>query len=173
GAAVVFADGFLNVLRTGYARLYLHVQQMTQTVERVEVGRIAQGYGHRIVVAINRDDVVFLGDVPRNRGDDIVGQPHLTQVDEFDAELRSLRLGDLPRRDDFPGDERVHQPFTARIGFLPDGAELFIGHQPHVHEGIYQIVISCGHNFLSLPGSSVGVWRIVSNTNLMSNVHTE
>ena len=147
---------------------------MTQTVERVEVGRIAQRHGHRIVVTINRDHVVFLGDVARDRGDDIVGELHLAQIDEFDAELRGFCLGDLPCRDDFLGDESVHQPFAGRIGFLPDGAELFIGHQPHVHQGIYQIVISCGHNF-SFPSRNrrFGVWRIVSDTNLMSNVHTD
>jgi hypothetical protein len=78
---------FFNILRAGYTRLDLHIQQVTQTVERVEVGRIAQGHGHRIVVAINRDHVVLLGDVARNRGYDIVGQLHLAQIDEFDAEL--------------------------------------------------------------------------------------
>ena len=43
----------------------------------------------------NRHDAIFLGDVARNGGDDVVGDLDFGEVYHFGAEMGGLRLGDV------------------------------------------------------------------------------
>ena len=97
-------------------------------------------------MAIKRNHTVFLGDVARNGRNDIVGKTHFSEIYKFDAKLGRFGLGDLGWREDLFGNQSVHHSFAGRIGFLTDGPQLFLSHQPHVLQRIYQIIVSGGHN---------------------------
>ena len=88
-------------------------------------------------MAIKRNHAVFLGDVARNGGNDIVGKTHFSEIYKFDAKLSRFGLGDLGWREELFGNQSVHHSFAGRIGFLTDGPQLFLSHQPHVLHDLY------------------------------------
>ena len=94
----------------------LHVQQVRQAVDGVEVGRIGDGNRKAVVMLVDRHDAVLSGDVAGDRGDDVIGDLQLVEVDDFGAEMGGLGLGDVGRADDFVGQHQVHQ---AHPGGLP------------------------------------------------------
>ena len=95
---VILAQRRLDVGFGGDAQLDLRVQQMRQAVNGVQVRRVRQRDGDTVVVLEDRHDAVLPGDVPRDRGDDVVGDLHLAEVDHFGAEMGGLGLGDIRRR---------------------------------------------------------------------------
>ena len=87
GAPIIPAERLLDVVRAGHARLDFHVQQVTKTVECVQVGGVTHRHRHGVIVTVNRDHIVLLGDVARDGGDDFIRKPHLSERDEHLVDL--------------------------------------------------------------------------------------
>ena len=68
------------------------MEDVSQAVDGVEVGRIGEGDGENVVVFENRYDSIFLGDVPRNGGDDVLRHLLTRRAAQYDASGRAVRV---------------------------------------------------------------------------------
>ena len=71
--AIVSAERRLDVRLGSDLQIDLHPQQVGETVDGIEVGRIRQRDRQRAIVLIDGHDPIFSGDVPRDGGDDLIG----------------------------------------------------------------------------------------------------
>jgi hypothetical protein len=70
--AIISANGSFDIFGSCYAEFDLLVEEMLQTVNRVEIGRIGKRNGHSSLVHCDRDHIILLGDVPRDRRNHLV-----------------------------------------------------------------------------------------------------
>ena len=134
---VILAQRSLNIGLGGNAQFDLRaVQQMPYAINRVEVGGVRDGDGDIVVVFEDRHHPVFSGDVPRDCGNDIVGDLHLAQVNDFGAEMGGLGLGDIPRLHHPVGHQEIHHPHARGLRFLPRLGHPLGGYEPKVNQDV-------------------------------------
>src|SRR6266853_2030702 len=114
--AVIAVERRFDVRFGGDAQINFGPEQMPQTVNGVEVGRISQGNGKSVVALKDGNNAIFSGDVPRDGGNDLIGDFHFVEVDDFGAEVGSLGLGDIGRPDNFVGQHQIHQADAGSLG---------------------------------------------------------
>jgi hypothetical protein len=136
-----FDVGFGSHLQTDF-----HPQQMRQAVDGIEIGRIGHGDSQSAVVFENRDDTILLGDMARNRGDDVVGNLDISEFNDFSAEVGSFGLGDVGWPNDLIGHHEVDNTDAGSLGFIFQRSHLFGTHEPEVDQDIYQIIVFFSHS---------------------------
>ena len=134
---VILAERRFDVGVGGDAQLDLRaVQQVPQAVYGVEVGRIGYGNCNTVFVLKDRHHPILTGDVPWNRGNDVIGNLQFAEVDHFGAEMRRLGLGDIGRPHHLVGHQEVYDPHAGRLRFLPRFVHLFGGYETQVNQDI-------------------------------------
>ena len=83
--------------------------------------------------------------MPRNGPQQIIAWPQVTQVNLLAPKLRRTRLCDLVDVNDFLNHQRIDQPSPSGFGRRTRRIQLSIINQPHVHEGINQVIVFNSH----------------------------
>ena len=84
----------------------------------------------------NRHDPILLGDVPRNRSDNVVGNLLLAEIDHLCAEMRRFGLGDIRWTDELVGDHQIHQANPGRFRLRSQRRDLLRADEPEVNQDI-------------------------------------
>src|SRR5262249_31574771 len=134
---IVTAQGRLDIGFRSHLQVDFHAEQVLQTIDRVEIGRVGQGNGQAVFVFVNRDHPVLFGNMPRNQGDDFVRDFKIAQIDDFGAEMGSFGLGDVGGTDQFIGQHQVHDTDAGGFGLAPQGSDLVSTDKAEVNQDIY------------------------------------
>src|SRR5204862_6462750 len=105
--AVVFAEGGFDVRLGGHLEVDVHVEQVAEAIDSIEVGRVGQRDGEAVFVAKDGDDAVFAGGVARDEGDDVIRDLDVVKVNDFRAEVGGLGLGDVRRANELIGQHQI------------------------------------------------------------------
>src|ERR1044071_2634111 len=77
---VILAQGILNVGVGSDLQADIHLQEVLQAVDGIQVRRIRYGHRQTAVVLENGNDAIFARDVAGNGGDDFVGDLDLVEI---------------------------------------------------------------------------------------------
>ena len=125
-------------------------QEVMQAVNRIEIGRVADGDGDGVVDLGNGDGAVFFGDVPADERDDVIRQAQFGEVDDFGAEVGGLGLGDVGGADDLVRQQvRSSDPHARTAGLCPGRVHLGGRYKTGVRQNIYQTIVFFSHTDLS------------------------
>src|SRR5581483_2299039 len=168
-AAVILIEGVLDVFLAGDLQFDVRVEEVVQAVDRVEIGRIADGHSDGAADLGNGNGAVFLGDVAADDVDDVIAELEFAEIDDFSAEVRGFGLGNVSLADVFVGDEEVDDSDTGCTGLPAGRFHLFGGDEAEVHQNIDQIIVFLSHVNLSATLPVLEISHTLASTRAMSN----
>ena len=143
--AIILAQRRLDVRLGRHLMDDFHPQQMIQTVDRIQVGRVREGDGQGVAMLENGNHAIFFRDVTRNRGNDIIRDIDFGKIDHLRAEMRGFGLGDIRRADDFVGEHQIDDANSGGIRFCTQCLDLWGGYKAKVHQHVHQIIVFLCH----------------------------
>ena len=96
-------------------------------------------------MAVNGNDAITLGDVPRNRRYDFIRQAHVGQRHEFRVEIGRFGLSDRQGGKDTPRNHEIENSLACRFRVGLHCRHLIVTHVPKLDQRIDQIIVFCGH----------------------------
>ena len=95
----------------------VHVQQVCETVDGVQVRGVGQGNCQAVLVLEDGHDPIFSGDVARDGGNDVIVNLQVREVNDFGAEMGGLGLRHVCRADQFVRQHEIDQSDACGLGF--------------------------------------------------------
>ena len=131
-------------------RLHVHLQDVAQAVHGIHIHRIADGYGERVVVLVNRDNLVAAGNVLGYHRHHLIGHAVLGQIDRVHSELAGQRLGHVHLGDTTHADQGIQQTNASQLGHVFGLQQVFVADEPDVLQDLYYVFVLGWHILLEI-----------------------
>ena len=107
--AVIAGQRGFDFRQRGHYGLHIDFQDVTQTINRIHVHRVADCHGQRGIVFVDGNDLVAAGHMPGHHGNDFIGNAVFRQLDEIHSELAGERLRHIDIREFAPFEQPLQQ----------------------------------------------------------------